>query len=85
MYVNPVNHVRNLYWVNYKVVKFLDEFCTDKGTLVKWHLCEPLTFDLKPGDGLAEVKYVLKSDVTKICDPIAVSRWPQKVRKCFES
>ena len=65
--------------IKVKVVKFLDTHSYN-GTLIKWYICEPLTFELKPGDDLEEVKFVAKEDVIKVCDKEAISRWPSKVR-----
>ena len=72
--------------IKINVVRFLDEFYNEKSdVMVRWYLCQPLTFDLTPGDDLEEVKFVPKKDVATICDREAVSRWPQKVIEYFES
>ena len=42
------------------VGRFIDEFLSESGTLVKWYLCEPVTFDLKPGDDLEWPKKVVE-------------------------
>ncbi len=68
-----------------RIVKFLDEFLSDNGTLVKWYLCEPITFEMKPDDDLEEVKFVPKEDVTSICAEEAVLRWPKKVVEFFSA
>jgi len=70
--------------ITVKVDKFLDErFVENSDTIIKWYLCHPNTHELRAGDDLAEVKYVPRSDVPRVCDPAAVSRWPPKVVEYF--
>lgn len=45
----------------------------------KWYLCSPLTDKIKPGDDLAEAKYVSKKNIFETCHPKAISLWPSKV------
>src|SRR3989338_2710486 len=49
--------------IDIRVGRFIDEFLSESGTLVKWYLCEPVTFDLKPGDDLEEVSKLPKKVV----------------------
>lgn len=54
-------------------------------TRVYWYLCHPVSFELKPGDDLAEVKFVDKKDALKLCDTKAILLWPNEVMKFFNS
>lgn len=63
-----------------KIVRLLDErHVPEANLIVKWYLCTPISHDLVPGDDLAEVKYVSKPDLKKVCDLRAISLWPPKV------
>ena len=72
--------------IDVKVKKLLDEsFFAETGLLVKWYLCSPITRDIKPGEDLAEVKFVTKDEARKIAHPKAIFNWPQKVMEFFKS
>jgi len=72
--------------INIRVEKFIDErFVPEANIKVKWYLCFPLTRNIKPGDDLAEVKFVPKGEILRICDPKAVFLWPPKVTEYFKS
>jgi len=62
------------------IVKLIKETVSDSGTVVKWYLCRPMSYDLKPGDDLVDARFVPKEDVFKICGTRAVELWPQEVR-----
>lgn len=60
--------------IKIKVGRFLDERIVPNASVrARWYLCSALTCDLKPGDDLAKVKYVPKSEILKICDQKAIS------------
>ena len=70
--------------IKVKVNKFIDETLdVERNFRVRWFLCNPLSHDLKAGDDLQEVKYVLKKDVAKHCCAKANSLWPAKVVEYF--
>jgi len=68
-----------------KIVKFIDKFYNSHtDTTIKWYLCEPVTFDMKPGDDLQDVKFVPRKNVLDVCDEAAVSKWPPLVTAYFK-
>lgn len=79
-----VREMREESGIDIKVDRFLDERVTpDAQVRARWYLCSPLTHDLRAGDDLVEVKYVLKSDILKVCDQKAISLWPSRVIEYF--
>lgn len=70
--------------IKIKVNKFLDErVFPNKNIRARWYLCSPITYDLKAGDDLVDVKFIPKSKVMKICDSKAIKAWPTRVLKYF--
>ena len=69
--------------IEIRVDKFFD-ICSNNNFQVKWYLCSALTNNINPGDDLAEVLFVPKSEVKHVCDPKAISLWPQKVLEYFK-
>ncbi|HBW74299.1 MAG: NUDIX hydrolase [Candidatus Magasanikbacteria bacterium GW2011_GWA2_45_39] len=71
--------------IEIKIGRFLGERdVPGSGVKARWYLCIPLTQDLRAGDDLAEVKYVPKSEVLKICDPKLIAFWPPEVVEYFK-
>ena len=69
-----------------KILKQLDEKLDSvHRMIVKWYLCTPITFKLKAGDDLKEIKFVPKERVLKICDARAIAVWPPKVINFFQN
>ena len=68
--------------IKIQVLNLIDEF-SNKEMRVKWYICRPQTTMIKPGDDLADVKFVPKEDVIKLCDEKAISLWPPKVKEYF--
>lgn len=72
--------------IKIEVKRFLDEHIIPNVNFkVRWYLCGPLTFELKAGSDLTDVKYIPKSEVSKICNTEAVLLWPPKVKEYFEA
>jgi len=83
-----VREIKEETGIEIRIKEFLEEkVLPDVKTKVKWYLCSAITNanDLKVGDDLIEAKFVPKSEVVKICDPQAISYWPQKVIEYLSS
>lgn len=71
--------------IEIKVIKFFDGTSdATKNTNIRWYLCQALTHNLKPGDDLAEVKFVHKRKVRVSCGARATDLWPPKVKEYFK-
>lgn len=70
--------------IEINVEKFLDEgYSPTSRFLIRWYLCSANDEDIKAGSDLAEVRWVPKDEVLKICDKVAIDRWPKRVKDYF--
>lgn len=53
---------------------------TPKHTSVNWYECEPLTFNIKAGSDLEEVRWMSKAEAKSMCSDEAKSLWPREVK-----
>jgi len=70
--------------VEIRVSRRLASHTTPKGTLVTWYECEPLSFNIKPGSDLDEVKWVSREEVAELCCEPAKSLWPPEIQEYFQ-
>lgn len=69
--------------IDVEVIKKFGSVTPRTDLVVNWYLCKPVTFDLRPGDDLVDAKFVPLEEVTNVCDPKAVSLWPDEVKAYF--
>lgn len=69
--------------IEIKVLRYLASHRTPKHTLVKWYECEPITYDIKAGSDLSEVRWVPREEVKGMCHDKAKSLWPQQIQEYF--
>lgn len=65
------------------ILKYLASHRTPKNTLVKWYECEALTYDIRAGSDLSEVRWVPKSRVIEMCNDGAKTLWPKQIQEYF--
>lgn len=71
--------------IQIKVLRYLASHQTPKHTLLKWYECKALTYDIKAGSDLDEVKWVSRGEIFETCDDKATSIWPKEIREYFSS
>ena len=69
--------------IEIKVLRYLASHRTPKHTLVKWYECEALTYDIRAGSDLSEVRWVPKNEVMGMCHNRAKTLWPQQIQEYF--
>lgn len=68
-----------------KIIKSIDWAILENGEKLEWFLCKSISSNEKPGDDLAELRWIKRQEVTGFCSDVAVSRWPAKVKEYFDS
>ncbi|MBI2663625.1 NUDIX domain-containing protein [Candidatus Woesearchaeota archaeon] len=69
--------------IEIKVLRYLASHRTPKHTLVKWYECKPLTYEIRAGSDLNEVRWVSKKEVIEMCHGKAKMLWPKQIQKYF--
>ena len=71
--------------IEIKVIRLVDEVLdATKNTSLRWYLCQALTRSLRPGDDLADVRFVPRKEVPECCSKKATALWPPKVKEHFK-
>ena len=69
--------------IEINVLKYLASHRTPKQTLVKWYECQALTYDIRAGSDLSEVRWVPKNEVMEMCHDRTKALWPQQIQEYF--
>lgn len=70
--------------ITIKVLRYLAYHHTPKQTLVKWYECEALTFDIRAGSDLSEVRWVSRGEVMGMCHNGKESLFPSEILEYFK-